>query len=117
MGLYKDIVQIVLFEITDIMLRVLYFLKSIRSVLNFLVLKLLKTDMNTPSTSANRTIMESLKSKKSLKTRNLSLKNMKKKSSKRTRAKSSNGTCDRVRGAKSSYGMRSSKILRINRLI
>ena len=34
-----------------------------------------------------------------------------------TRAKSSHGTCDKVGGAKSSYGMSSSKILRINILL
>ena len=37
--------------------------------------------------------------------------------SRRTRAKSSYGTCDEVRRAKSLYGMSSSKILRMNRLL
>ena len=36
---------------------------------------------------------------------------------KETRAKSSYGTCNEVGKAKSSYGMSSSKIKRINRLI
>ena len=35
----------------------------------------------------------------------------------KTRAKSSYGTCDEARRAKSSYGMSSNKILRINILI
>ena len=35
----------------------------------------------------------------------------------KTRAKSSYGTCDQARRAKSSYGVSSSKIIRINRLI
>ena len=41
----------------------------------------------------------------------------KKKNKKRTRAKGSYGTCDEIGRATSSYGMSSSKILRINRLL
>ena len=39
------------------------------------------------------------------------------KNKQKTRAKSSNGTCDEARRAKSTYGMSSNKILRINILI